>query len=87
VPGDSPRDQLEFFRDIGVRDVFLSRPAPGAPRAPALVPGSMPDLPSLAQFLDGCQRCKLGKTRTNLVFGQGNPRAELMFVGEAPGRD
>ena len=86
MPGDSPRDQLEFFRDIGVRDVFLSRPA-GAKRAPALVPGSMPDLTSLAQFLDGCQRCKLGKTRTNLVLGQGNPHAELMFVGEAPGRD
>jgi len=86
VPGDSPRDQLEFFRDIGVRDVFLSRPA-GGKAAPALVPGSTPDLPSLAQFLDGCQRCKLGKTRTNLVFGQGNPHAELMFVGEAPGRD
>ena len=86
MPGDSPRDQLEFFRDIGVRDVFLSRPA-GAKGAPTLVPGATPDLPSLAQFLDGCQRCKLGKTRTNLVFGQGNPHAELMFVGEAPGRD
>jgi hypothetical protein len=47
----------------------------------------MPDLPTLAKFLEGCPRCKLSKTRTNLVFGQGNPKAELMFVGEAPGRD
>jgi len=86
VAGDSPRDQLEFFRDIGVRDVFLQRSA-AAKTPPALVPGSMPDLPSLGRFLEGCQRCKLGKTRTNLVFGQGNPHAELMFVGEAPGRD
>ena len=86
MAGDSPRDQLEFFRDIGVRDVFLQRSA-AAKTPPALVPGSMPDLPSLARFLEGCQRCKLGKTRTNLVFGQGNPHAELMFVGEAPGRD
>ena len=47
----------------------------------------MPDLAALAKFLEGCPRCKLSKSRTNIVFGQGNPRAELMFVGEAPGRD
>ncbi|TVM03968.1 MAG: uracil-DNA glycosylase [Candidatus Brocadia sp. WS118] len=34
-----------------------------------------------------CHKCLLGKTRTHLVFGSGNPEAHLMFVGEAPGRD
>ena len=34
-----------------------------------------------------CHKCPLGKTRTNLVFGVGDPMAKLMFVGEAPGRD
>ncbi len=34
-----------------------------------------------------CTRCKLHKGRTKLVFGVGNPKAELMFVGEGPGRD
>ncbi|MCF6156882.1 MAG: uracil-DNA glycosylase [Candidatus Brocadia sp.] len=34
-----------------------------------------------------CHKCPLSKTRTNLVFGVGNPMANLMFVGEAPGRD
>jgi len=34
-----------------------------------------------------CRRCSLGKTRTNFVFGVGNPNAEIMFIGEAPGRD
>lgn len=38
------------------------------------------------EMLD-CHKCPLGKTRTNLVFGVGNPMADLMFVGEAPGRD
>ena len=33
-----------------------------------------------------CQNCPLGRTRTNLVFGVGDPEAELMFVGEAPGQ-
>ncbi len=34
-----------------------------------------------------CQKCSLGKMRTNSVFGSGNINAKLMFVGEAPGRD
>ncbi|MBN1380686.1 MAG: uracil-DNA glycosylase [Deltaproteobacteria bacterium] len=34
-----------------------------------------------------CQRCPLGRSRTHLVFGEGNPQAELVFVGEAPGGD
>ena len=37
--------------------------------------------------LGPCTRCKLHSTRTTLVFGVGNPHADLMFVGEAPGRD
>jgi DNA polymerase len=37
--------------------------------------------------LGDCRRCKLWQGRTNIVFGEGNPRAELMFVGEAPGAD
>jgi DNA polymerase len=37
--------------------------------------------------LGDCKRCKLAPSRTNLVFGVGNPDAELVFVGEAPGAD
>jgi uracil-DNA glycosylase family 4 len=37
--------------------------------------------------LSGCTRCKLHRRRTNIVFGVGNPRAELVFVGEGPGHD
>jgi len=33
----------------------------------------------------GCTRCRLAETRTQVVFGVGNPAADLMFVGEAPG--
>jgi DNA polymerase len=83
VAGDgSTRDQLEFFRDLGVRDLFVDRAS-----SPSVVAGSTPDLAALAKSLEGCPRCKLSKTRTNIVFGQGSPKAELMFVGEAPGRD
>jgi uracil-DNA glycosylase len=41
----------------------------------------------IRQDLGECTRCKLHRGRTNLVFGVGNPRAELMFVGEGPGAD
>jgi DNA polymerase len=37
--------------------------------------------------LGDCKRCKLAPSRTNLVFGVGNPDADLVFVGEAPGAD
>ena len=81
---DNFREDLAFFRDLGVTDVFLT---PRASAAPAPVAGSFSDLPALQEFLAGCPRCKLSKTRTNIVFGQGSPKARLMFVGEAPGRD
>lgn len=42
-------------------------------------------LSELADRLRDCQRCELGKTRTNLVFGVGDAGARLMFIGEAPG--
>ena len=43
------------------------------------------NLDALAAACASCTACPLGKTRTNLVFGTGNPHADLMFVGEAPG--
>jgi len=46
-----------------------------------------PDLPSLAEHIGDCHRCPLGDTRTRLVFGVGDPDAELMFIGEAPGKN
>jgi uracil-DNA glycosylase len=36
---------------------------------------------------DDCTRCKLHRGRNKIVFGSGNPRAELMFIGEGPGHD
>ena len=41
----------------------------------------------IREDLGECDRCELHTTRTKLVYGVGNPDADLMFVGEAPGRD
>ena len=40
---------------------------------------------TLQASVTGCQRCRLCKTRTQTVFGRGNPRARWMLIGEAPG--
>ena len=42
------------------------------------------DLQTLQQECLACQRCGLCQTRTNVVFGQGVPNAEVLFVGEGP---
>jgi uracil-DNA glycosylase len=43
------------------------------------------DLDAYAQQVAGCTRCRLAQGRTQVVFGVGDPAADLMFVGEAPG--
>jgi len=48
---------------------------------------SISDLNALEQVVRECANCPLAATRTQTVFGAGNPRAKLVFVGEAPGHD
>jgi DNA polymerase len=67
------------------------------PRPPSAVPFQPLDLPlaereqrllELKQRVAACQRCQeLAATRTQTVFGVGNPQARLLFIGEAPGAD
>ncbi len=45
------------------------------------------DLSMLCADMAECRLCRLGKTRHNLVFGDGNARSKIVFVGEAPGAD
>ncbi len=44
-------------------------------------------LPQIQENLGECTRCKLHRTRNKIVFGDGNPNAQLVFVGEGPGAD
>jgi uracil-DNA glycosylase len=41
----------------------------------------------IREDIGDCQRCRLGKTRKHIVFADGNPKADLVFVGEGPGAD
>ena len=62
--------------------------APSHPgQLPGVVEGERPTLDQIRRELGDCQRCKLCTGRKNIVFGVGNPRADLVFVGEGPGEN
>ncbi len=62
-------------------------PADAVRNPPQITIDTSPDLQKLLEAIRGCQKCILGTTRNQFVFGEGNPHAEMMFVGEGPGRD
>jgi uracil-DNA glycosylase len=88
--------QLGFFRDIGVESISVQPRETEMRKMPqitdekpqeATTPTGSSDLESIRVEIGDCQRCKLAPKRTNIVFGSGNPNADLVFVGEAPGFD
>jgi DNA polymerase len=90
------RKYLEFYRDLGIKEVF--RPAAiqqvvgeSPPASPHIVlPGLVPDgdaLPGILEDIGECTRCRLHEGRKRIVFGSGNTQAKLVFVGEGPGAD
>jgi DNA polymerase len=62
-------------------------PAPTEASGSAGALAAAATLDALRAAIGDCRRCKLAPHRSNIVFGVGNPRARLVFVGEAPGRD
>jgi len=78
---DFLRNELMLLRDFGYTHLDVSV-ADG--RSTADDKGLLAELEQVAL---ACEKCGLAKTRTQVVYGVGNPNADLMFVGEAPGRD
>ncbi len=79
-------------RDLGFKELYFPAGArtPGKKPVKRLSLDRFNDAESLEQLenaINTCMNCPLGKTRTKFVFGVGNPDADIMFVGEAPGRD
>jgi uracil-DNA glycosylase family 4 len=80
---------------INVAPSSASQKSPAATILPATEPSLFEaieriagdTLPRIREDIGDCTRCKLHKGRTKIVFGIGNPNADLMFVGEGPGRD
>ena len=81
----SVKAYLELERESGMEECYFgTTTAEAAATATDDAPG---DLAALKREVLGCQECDLCRTRTNVVFGAGNPRASLMFIGEAPGEE
>jgi uracil-DNA glycosylase len=96
------RERLRFYRDMGIGPLYRRETsAPVEISESELDAEIMPQSASAApvhrdallrEILDdigpNCQRCKLAKLgRKQIVFGTGDPHAELMFIGEGPGAD
>ncbi len=60
---------------------------PARPYVPDLFAPPAETLEQIRADLGECTRCKLHRGRTHIVFGQGNPKARVVFVGEGPGAD
>jgi uracil-DNA glycosylase family 4 len=76
------KNYLEYLKGMGIDSLFASGNAPQE--------GSQSKVQTLDEIrreLGDCRRCKLYRTRRTIVFGEGNEKATLMFIGEGPGYD
>jgi len=78
-----------YLREIGVQTpVSLADLAlPSADGPAAVQEDAATRMARLAEQAAACTACKLSQTRTSVVFGTGDPAADIVFIGEAPGRD
>ena len=91
---DHLKTYIAMYREWGFEGVKVKIPmetAVGTIHELPLQTGQLSDTSAepaaLRAEIGDCTRCKLHSGRTHLVFGTGDPEAELMFVGEAPGED
>ncbi len=86
------RDLVRFLSELGWNDPVEVVGAPatadaGAPSVVGSTPAACESLDELASLVDGCTRCGLSQGRRTIVFGEGDPHARLMFIGEGPGAE
>ena len=87
------RDYVRYLQRLGVMELPLVLPTAHGTSGSSEAPGPAPpstnaaQLAQLAASVRDCQACRLHESRRQVVFGTGNPAADLVFVGEAPGHD
>jgi DNA polymerase len=77
---------FSYLRDLGEEELYIDSELIGVSRRDEYQ-SARRRLDRLKTEAEECRHCSLWENRTNLVFGVGNPCADLMFIGEAPGRD
>lgn len=85
LPADAICDELQHVTHA--KDAISSGQDSALATPPAEDTAHHETLENIRKNLGDCKRCKLGTTRKKLVFGVGNPKARLVFVGEGPGAD
>jgi uracil-DNA glycosylase len=78
----SIRRYIQLEKMSGIEDLLIEDTVPGNAGE-----GASSGLEALRAEVVRCSRCDLSATRTQIVFGSGDPRAKLMFIGEAPGQE
>ena len=92
---------LRFCKEIGIEELPAGFAAGGieiadterngtvllSDRGKSRDSSAVKTLSEIREELGDCTRCRLCETRKSIVFGEGNPKARLVFVGEGPGRD
>lgn len=85
------KGSLEGYHALGLDMSFVPRvPSPRPPGEDMPLPAQedrAEGLRRLEERIAGCTRCRLSRSRTRLVFGEGDPHARLVFVGEGPGEE
>lgn len=86
LPKNAPKPKPKL-EPVATPVVNLAPKAAGASLFEAVERVKDDTLLKIREDLGDCTRCKLHKGRNKIVFGDGNPKAELVFVGEGPGAD
>lgn len=81
------RSQFEYLADLGFEEQQVAVAAKTETHNPRALPPGEESLDAVMNDLGDCRRCGLAASRTQLVYGVGNPNARLVLVGEAPGRE
>lgn len=77
------KSYLEYLKGMGIEGF----PASGRNAENSFSSSTLQTLEEVKKELGDCRRCKLHRTRHTIVFGEGDERARLMFIGEGPGYD
>jgi uracil-DNA glycosylase family 4 len=84
-------EYLRYLMECGLADVCLAAPSGKRGGAGRINRGDAPaercvdSLERIREEAEGCTRCRLADSRTRVVFGEGDPCARIVFVGEGPG--
>lgn len=85
IPAEKRSGQAALFGDLGLPSEAGSPRSKGASLPVFRAPDE--SLEAIREDIGDCKRCKLHEHRKTIVFGEGNPRAKLVFIGEGPGAE